>query len=116
VTSRKGAGADNLGDYVLHGALAQEMTFLTKASERGTAHSGGTCMETIATPVELVTAVAEFRFSPRLNARLQDLMERNTEGQLAPGEREELEALVELSETIALLRGEALKVLGRSLS
>jgi hypothetical protein len=71
--------------------------------------------ETIATPVHLVTSVAEFRFSPKLNAKLQDLMDRNTEGELSETEREELEALVELSETIALLRGEALKVLGRSL-
>lgn len=73
-------------------------------------------METIATPVELVTSLAEFRFSPKLNARLQDLMERNTEGQLAAAEREELEALVELSETIAILRGEALQVLGRTMA
>ena len=43
-------------------------------------------------------------------------MDRNTEGELSATERDELEALVELSETIALLRGEALKVLGRSLS
>lgn len=73
-------------------------------------------METIATPVELVTSLAEFRFSPKLNARLQDLMERNTEGQLTAAEREELEALVELSETIAILRGEALQVLGRTMA
>ncbi len=72
-------------------------------------------MDTIAAPVELVTSVAEFRFSPKLNAKLQVLMDRNTEGQLSDAEREELEALVELSETIALLRGEALKVLGRTL-
>ena len=43
-------------------------------------------METIATPVELVTSLAEFRFSPKLNAKLQDLMERNTEGQLSAAE------------------------------
>lgn len=73
-------------------------------------------METIATPLELVTSLAEFRFSPKLNAKLQSLMDRNTEGQLSAPEREELEALVELSETIALLRGEALQVLGRTIS
>lgn len=72
-------------------------------------------METIATPVELVTSVAEFRFPPKIDARLQGLMERNTEGQLSGAEREELEALVELSETIALLRGEALRILGRTI-
>lgn len=73
-------------------------------------------METITAPLELVTSLAEFRFSPKLNAKLQELMERNTEGLLSPAEREELEALVELSESIALLRGEALQVLGRSIS
>jgi predicted house-cleaning noncanonical NTP pyrophosphatase (MazG superfamily) len=72
-------------------------------------------METIATPIALVTSVAEFRFSPKLNAKLQELMDRNTEGQLSEAEQEELAALVELSETIALLRGEALRVLGRTL-
>ena len=73
-------------------------------------------METIAAPLQLVTSLAEFRFSPKLNAKLQNLMERNTEGQLSTAEREELEALVELSETIALLRGEALQVLGRAIA
>jgi len=43
-------------------------------------------------------------------------MERYTEGQLSEAEREESEALVELSETIALLRGEALQLLGRTIS
>jgi hypothetical protein len=38
---------------------------------------------------------------------------RNTEGTLTPGEREGLESLVELSETIALVRAQALHVLGR---
>jgi hypothetical protein len=41
-------------------------------------------------------------------------VDRNTEGQLTQVEREELEALVELSETISLLRVQALQVLGRS--
>lgn len=40
-------------------------------------------------------------------------MERNNEGLLGDTEREELEALVELSEEMSLVRGEALKVLGR---
>ncbi len=60
--------------------------------------------------------MAEFRFSPKLNAKLQALMDRNTEGQLSDTERDELEALVELSETVALWRWEALKVLGRTLT
>jgi hypothetical protein len=40
-------------------------------------------------------------------------MDQNTDGSLGPEGREELEALVELSETIALLRSRALKLLDR---
>ena len=61
-----------------------------------------------------VESVAAMRFPPKADARLQSLMDRNTNGQLTSGEREELEALVELSETIALVRAQALKLLGRT--
>jgi len=71
-------------------------------------------MATIETPVELVTSVAEFRVPPKMDARLQILMDRNTEGQLSEAEHEELAALVELSERLALLRGQALRVLGQA--
>jgi len=37
----------------------------------------------------------------------------NNEGLLQESEREELEALVELSEQLSLIRGEALQILGR---
>jgi hypothetical protein len=67
----------------------------------------------IETPVELVASVADLRFPPKIDAHLQALMDRNTEGQLTESEREELEALAELSETISLLRVQALHVLGR---
>lgn len=40
-------------------------------------------------------------------------MDRNTEGLLRESEREELEALVELSEQLSVVRGEALRVLGK---
>ena len=70
-------------------------------------------MNTIETPVELVTSVADLRFPQKIDAHLQTLMDRNTEGQLTEVEREELEALVELSETLSLLRVQALQVLGR---
>lgn len=69
---------------------------------------------TIETPVALVTSVADLRFPSKVDAHLQALMDRNTEGQLTDAEREELEALVELSETISLLRVQALRVLGRT--
>jgi len=40
-------------------------------------------------------------------------MDRNTEGILTETERAELEALVELSETLALVRAKAFQLLGR---
>jgi len=40
-------------------------------------------------------------------------MDRNNEGLLQESEKEELEALVELSEQVSLVRGEALQILGR---
>jgi len=40
-------------------------------------------------------------------------MDRNTEGTLEKAEREELEALVELSEQLSLVRAEALQILGK---
>jgi hypothetical protein len=40
-------------------------------------------------------------------------MDRNTEGTLSPDEKDELEALVELSERISLIRADALVLLGR---
>jgi hypothetical protein len=64
-------------------------------------------------PREHFEAVAALRFPPKTDARLQDLMDRNTEGQLTESERAELEALVEISETISLVRAQALRVLGR---
>jgi hypothetical protein len=75
-----------------------------------------TSIEMIEAPVELVTSVADLRFPSKIDAHLQALMDRNTEGQLSKAEQEELEALVELSETISLLRVQALQVLGRTAS
>jgi len=64
-------------------------------------------------PVEMVEAVAALRLPPKIDQRLQDLMDRNTNGVLAPQEKEQLEDLVELSETLSLVRARALQVLGR---
>ena len=55
-------------------------------------------------PVELIEAVAALRLPPRGDRQLQFLMDRNTNGGLSPEQKEELEALVELSETIASVR------------
>jgi hypothetical protein len=64
-------------------------------------------------PREMVEAVAALRLPPKADRHLQALMDRNTNGALTPAEREELEALVELSETLALVRAQALHLLGR---
>jgi hypothetical protein len=68
---------------------------------------------TIAAPVDLIEAVGNLRFPSKTDHRLQELMDRSNEGKLQATEREELEALVELSERLSLVRGEALQILGR---
>jgi hypothetical protein len=67
----------------------------------------------ISAPLDMVEAVAALRLPSRADRRLQDLMDRNNEGALTPGEREDLESLVELSETLAVVRAKALHLLGR---
>jgi hypothetical protein len=60
----------------------------------------------IEVPRTLVEAV---QFPAKTDALLQSLMHRNTNGLLTAAEREELEARAELSETIALIRAQALR-------
>ena len=60
----------------------------------------------------MVEAVADLRMPVRMDQRPQALMNRNTEGAMTGPERDELEALVELSETISLVRARALHLLG----
>ena len=64
-------------------------------------------------PVEFVESLAAMQFPAKTNTRLQCLMDLNTNGELIPGEREELESLAELSEIMSLFRGQALLLLGR---
>jgi hypothetical protein len=64
-------------------------------------------------PRQLVETMAEMRFPARTDRRMQSLMDRNNEGQLNGDEKEELESLVELSESISLIRAQALRLLGR---
>lgn len=71
---------------------------------------------TIEAPIELVTSVADLQLPQKIDARLQILMDRNTEGRLSESERAEFEALAELSEKISPLRVQALRVLGRTAS
>ena len=69
---------------------------------------------TIEAPIEQMTSIADLQFPRKIDTHLQRLMDRNTEGCLSESERAELEALVELSETISLLRVQALRALGRT--
>ena len=64
-------------------------------------------------PRKLMEEVAALRFPPKTDTRLQALMDRNNDGRLNPSEREEFESLVEMSETISLMRAKALRFLGR---
>ena len=65
----------------------------------------------IAAPVDWIESVGNLRFPSKADRRLQELMDRNNEGLLTEGEREELEALVELSERLSLVRAKALQIL-----
>lgn len=68
---------------------------------------------TIDAPMEWVESVGGLRLPPKTNQRLQELMDRNNEGLLTGAEQADLEALVELSERLSLIRAEALHLLGR---
>jgi hypothetical protein len=70
-------------------------------------------MSVISAPLDWVELVSGLKLPPRADRRLQDLMDRNTEGQLGAEEMADLETLVELSETLSLVRAEAFHLLGR---
>jgi hypothetical protein len=67
----------------------------------------------ISAPVEWVETVGKLHFPAKADHRMQILMDRNNEGLLDEDEREELEALTELSEMLSLVRAEALEILGK---
>jgi len=64
-------------------------------------------------PRERLEALANLRFSPKADERLQKLMDANNDGMLTEQEKEELELLVETSESLSLMRTRALNALGR---
>jgi hypothetical protein len=64
--------------------------------------------------IDFVESVANMRFAPNVNARLQELMDRNTNGQLTASEKEELATLAAVSEQMSLIRGQAFVLLGRT--
>ncbi len=67
----------------------------------------------IAAPVDWIESVGNLSLPAKADHRLQELMDRNNEGLLSPTEREELEALAELSERLSLVRAKALQILGK---
>ena len=68
----------------------------------------------ISAPLEWVETISAFRLPMKADARLQQLMDKNNEGQLTEVERDELQAWVEVSENLSLLRSEALHLLGKT--
>ncbi len=71
-------------------------------------------MSVISAPLDWVKSVSDLKLPPKADRRMQVLMDRNTEGHLSSEELADLEALVELSETLSFVRAEALQLLGRS--
>jgi hypothetical protein len=67
----------------------------------------------ISAPIDWIESVSSLKLPARADGRLQELMDRNTEGQVNQAERAELETLVELSESLSLVRAEAFHLLGR---
>jgi hypothetical protein len=70
-------------------------------------------MTLISAPVDWVEAVSELRLPAKTDRRMQELMDLNNEGRLGAQERAELESLVEVSESLSLVRARALHLLGR---
>ena len=68
---------------------------------------------TVDAPLQWVESITMLRLPEQADQRLQDLMDRNNEGQLSEQERVDLAALAELSERLSLVRAEALHLLGR---
>lgn len=68
---------------------------------------------TIDAPQQWVANIAMLRLPEQADRRLQQLMDRNNEGQLTEQEKADLSALAELSEQLSLVRAEALHLLGR---
>ena len=68
---------------------------------------------TIEAPLQWVESVSSLQFPPKAEQRLQQLMDRNSEGLLTESERLDLESLVELSEWLSLVRAGAIDLLRR---
>ncbi len=69
---------------------------------------------TINVPSDWLESITDLKFPGSTDRRLQFLMDRNTEGLLSREEKEELEALVEMSEELSLVRADACRLLGKT--
>jgi len=65
----------------------------------------------VSAPVEWVKTIGGLRLPESADRRLQELMDKNNEGNLSDAERRELASLRDLSEEFSLLRAEALRLL-----
>lgn len=68
---------------------------------------------TIEAPSDWIEELSSIELPPATQRKLQSLMDANNEGRLDTGEKEDLRALVELSERLALVRGKAKLLLVR---
>jgi hypothetical protein len=76
---------------------------------------GDSVAVTVAAPIDWVESVGNLHFPPKADHRLQELMDCSNDGTLSESERQELEALVELSEQMSIVRAAALQILGKRL-
>jgi hypothetical protein len=61
--------------------------------------------QSVLVEIEMPASLEQFKLPPAVNQRLQDLLDRQDRGEtLTAGERQEAEGLVELAETLSLLR------------
>jgi hypothetical protein len=67
----------------------------------------------VSAPIDWVESVSRLRLPAKTDRRLQELMDRNNDGALSAPVLAEMESLVEISETMSLVRSEALHLLGR---
>lgn len=69
---------------------------------------------TIETPVELLREMAQFEFPPSTQEKLNQLMEKNTEGNLTEPEKKELRALVDINERVSIIKAQAKLLLAQN--
>jgi hypothetical protein len=68
---------------------------------------------TVEIPLDLLEEFAQLELPLSTQEALSRLMDKNSEGQLTPEERGELQALVELNERVSVLKGRARLLLGK---